>query len=175
MRALTIPIEYIQGLASYITTGTKVDIVSATKSETKESNLIVQNVEVVSFEMQTRVGGDTGTPPVNSISAVTFQIPAAAIPKVVEAVVKGKIQIATRNNADKEQITVAVKPKPITTSFNAPPIKALPLPYPTSTFSLPPLNASDLPMPAAPPKKAKPVKKVEFIQANVKTDLSFEK
>lgn len=176
MRAITIPAEYIQGYASYMNIGSKIDIILAAKIE-EGSNLIVQNVKIIAFENGIRPQSDTGIPASTTITAITFQVPANSAPKIVEAMVKGKIQVVARNNNDNEHIAIVPKTKK-SNSTGAPPIKTSLPPFPIGA-SLPSLDnlnkgLSGLPAPAAPPKKTKPPKKVEFIQANVKSDLTFD-
>ncbi|EKE02831.1 MAG: Flp pilus assembly protein CpaB [uncultured bacterium] len=170
MRAITIPIEYIQGLASYVEIGSKLDLHSASRENTKEKGeLIVQNIKVIAFEKKEQPSPVEGQKPIEAISAVTIEVPAAKTAKLVEAMVNGKLQLALRNINDDEIIALPKKAVAQAPPFNPPP--SLP------TSILPPINMkniNDLPVPAAPPKKpSKPPATVEFIQANVKSEVTF--
>ena len=169
MRAITIPIEYIQGLASYVEIGSKLDLHSASRENAKEKGeLIVQNIKVIAFEKKEQPSPVEGQKPIEAISAVTIEVPAAKAAKLVEAMVNGKLQLALRNMHDDEIVKT-----PKREIIQAPPIN--PSSFPTSI--LPPINMkniNDLPIPAAPPKKpSKPPATVEFIQANVKSEVTF--
>ncbi|OGH96400.1 MAG: Flp pilus assembly protein CpaB [Candidatus Melainabacteria bacterium GWF2_32_7] len=178
LRAITIPIEYIQGFASYINIGSKLDIVAASRESAEhQGKLIVQNVKIISFEKGEVPSSVEGQKPIETITGITIELPAVQTQKLVEAMVKGKLQLVTRNTHDNEVIKVADKPKPKIESLsrNAElPINFNPPAIPNSM--LPPINAKnigDLPLPATPKKASKPPQKVELIQANVKSDVTF--
>jgi Flp pilus assembly protein CpaB len=181
MRAITIPIESIQGFASYISIGTKIDIVSMEKSDNLP-DLILQNVRIIAFETGAKPASGGNTPS-GSVSGITILAPANGIPRLVGAIAKGKLQLVTRNEEDNEYVA-APNPKAKAVAA-APPIAninpgklSLPPVITTPAVTLPPSNLSglsSLPAPATPPRRPpKPPKKVELIQANVKTDVTFD-
>lgn len=175
MRALTIPMEYVQGMASYITVGSKIDVVLAAKTD-GESNLIAQNVRILAFENTVKPGTDT-TPASNTVSGITLEVPADTAPKIVDAMVKGKVQIVARNTNDEGKVVTTTKKSKSEHSSGPSLRSSLPM-IPAGTSLLPPIDALNkglggLPAPATPPKK--PQKNVEVIQANVKSQIPFDK
>jgi len=99
MRVITIPADLVQGLASYIDVGAKIDIVSSSTNNT--SQVILQNIQVLSLGKNTATNNTAKTGVINTI---TLEIPASASAKLVSALSQGKIQLLMRNIADKSII-----------------------------------------------------------------------
>lgn len=172
MRAITIPVEYIQGLGSYINIGSKVDIIStsASKNNTNKPDIVLQNIKIISFEGST--SPSTLTSPIGA-TAITFEIPATSAPKLVESMSNGKLQIIVRNNFDNKLIRRNTRSFNNYNISNVSYIKKLSLPpVPQLTTNFGRTGFSDLPSPAIP--LSQPSKKVEIIQANIKSEVSFD-
>ncbi len=162
-RAITIPKEFIQGIASHIKVGSKVDILSTSKSKGKRPELVLQNVEIISLE--TMLGSGDNEMPATKASAITFEIPAKKSPNLVNAMVNGKLQIIVRGHSDEKIIS--------TNPFNFTMKKSKKLPPPPDESKLlQNTKRSDLPKPQKPVSKTK-THKLEFIEANVKTEHTF--
>jgi len=169
MRAITIPVSNIQGLASYIKVGTHVDVLSTAKTKDSEPGLILQNVKIVSLEAPQGAKDDTIVSALNA-SGVTLEIPASASVRLVNAMQDGKLLFVTRGAND--QNIVPVTRKRVKTSSNTSNIPAnLPnLPQISSIGTLSD-KSDDLPAPAKP--SAAPQAKVEMIQAGVRSEVTF--
>ncbi len=162
-RAITIPKEFIQGIASHIKVGSKVDILSTTKNKGKKPELVLQNIKIISFE--TMLGSGDNEMPATKASALTFEIPARDSAKLVEAMVNGKLQVVVRGHNDEKIIS--------TNPFNFTMKKSKKLPPPPDESKLlQNTKLSDLPKPQKPVSKTK-THKLEFIEANVKTEHTF--
>lgn len=174
MRAITIPMEYIQGLSSYINIGSKIDVVSAVKQESITSEIVLQNVKVIAFETASRGSESDSSSSVQSIiTAVTLEIPAKAISRTVSAMANGKVQLISRNDRDNTVVVQAVRRiNRASNSFvnmgGGRPV----LPPPPNYLN--PKNFGALP---APDKLGTGISgggpKVEVIQANVKSEVTF--
>ncbi|MEI7474031.1 MAG: Flp pilus assembly protein CpaB [bacterium] len=174
MRAISIPVSYIQGLASYITKGSYVDIISMAKTATEQPELILQNVKIISLE-----GVPDGTAQsVIKATAITFQIPAGSSARIVDAMMSGKLQVVARNFTDKKIIGNKSYKKRHSASSSGhnygsiiPGYKLPEVPSISGVPTLPAISSSGLPLPAAP--KLQHTKSVELIQANVKSEVNF--
>lgn len=167
MRAISIPVAYIQGLATFMKKGSSVDIISTAKTATEQPELILQNIKLISVDGQT-----AGVTDATKATSLTFQIPAASSARLVNAMMSGKLLIVARNFTDKKIISKNNNEKKhyaASSSLNISPI--------SSNYNLPELPAltklspSGLPAPASP--SVKPTRKVELIQANVKSEVNF--
>lgn len=177
MRTITVPTSSIQGFASFLKEGMRVDIISTAREDGNSNKsaivgVIIQNVEILSFE--TNNGDKTKT---ENITAITFKVPAGAVNKIVNAMQGGQLMLATRGLDDSigtpsshiESVPYSYKPsykvskKKI--SYSSPQ-------YYSKLPNLPAYNESidSLPAPAAPVIKQE---KVEMIQANVKSEVNF--
>lgn len=182
MRAITIPVESIQGFASYITAGTKIDIISTAKDDS--TDIIAQNIKIIAFENSTKPSADVKAPPISEIKAITLQVPANLTARIVEAMTKGKLQIITRNYNDNQIVAAAVKkekpnynssPMPVRMNLPSPPQIPQTSLIPPSQLPMPLGGAGNFPKAPVPVKKnSKSQKKVEFIQASVKSDVMFD-
>jgi len=125
MRAITIPTSSIQGLASYIFVGSRVDLV-AVKSPPK---IIAQNVKIISMETNIDPNAPAAAPaapapapteattnPVPTLTsanrvsadksvAITVIVPVNSAENVIDAMNSGKIQILTRGANDNKIIS----------------------------------------------------------------------
>ena len=120
MRAITIPTASIQGLAPYITTGSRIDIYTA-KSP---SELIAQNIEIVSLEstpQQTNRPVSPGETRNKNISAdqsssITILVPVELADNVIDSMMQGRLQVVTRGKTDSKIIRKVedIPPPPIT-------------------------------------------------------------
>lgn len=167
MRAITIPVDYIQGLASYLTVGSRVDIISTAKGKENKPEMILQNVKLISLEGVPP--GDTS--PATKATAITLQIPASLASRLVSSMIDGKLQVITRNFQD-NKLVGSSKSRSYGDSGarngDSSNIK----------FELPPppkdMKGLDiLPSPATLPVRTES-KKIELIQANNKTEMSFD-
>lgn len=185
MRLITISSDFVQGLASYINVGAKVDVVSA--SNNNPSQVVLQNVQVTalgkaatSSSSSSGNNSSSGSNNESIVSSITLQIPAGSSAKLVSALSQGKIQILLRNSGDNSVVAAAPKKiKPATSNFARPRLNV------ARSFSLPPaprfntskLNAlPSLPAPASPamnPSRFNYGPKVEVIRAGEKQDVQF--
>ncbi len=163
-RAITIPKEFIQGIASYIKIGSKVDILSTSKSKGRKPELVLQNIKIISFETM-QGAGDTDLPATKA-AAITFEIPAKKSAQLVDAMISGKLQLVVRSNNDEKIIST----NPF--NFAVRKSKKLPPPPPDESKLLQNTKLGDLPKPQKPASKSK-THKLEFIEANVKTEHTF--
>lgn len=178
MRAITIPIDLIQGLASYITVGSRVDIIPIGKSG--NNAFALQNVKIISLENPQDNLANTAT---NKASALTIQIPTEVVSKLVAALSVGKIQVIARpftENSSKETKYITRSNSDGTSgNFKKPNIK-FELPKLPGNISISPDKLSPAKLPSGLPEPAAPPgfssgKKIELIQANVKTEVNFDK
>ncbi|MFA6989093.1 MAG: Flp pilus assembly protein CpaB [Candidatus Gastranaerophilaceae bacterium] len=158
MRLVTIPSVSIQGLATYFKPGTKVDVVSIAKNDTMDSNIIIQNVRIISLESKTP--SPQQTTPAGDLAAITLLIPVQSTAKLIEAFTLGKIQLVARGVNDEGFLNRRVTSRRKFTKID----KNLP-----SITSIP----SKLPAPAM-PMPVKNTQKVEMIQAGSKSEVTFE-
>ncbi|MFH0703302.1 MAG: Flp pilus assembly protein CpaB [bacterium] len=163
MRSITIPIEYIQGLSSYISVESKVDIISASKEADAMPPLILQNTKIISLESSQGSFTDNSIS-IAQASAITFEIPAKFASRLVKAMIDGKLQIICRGLGDN---------KIISEGGSSPASKKITIPPPPFDIeSLKNRGFNTLPEPAAPFNPTP--KKVEIIQSNVKSELTFD-
>jgi len=167
-RAITVPIDFVQGMASYINVGSKVDIISLAKAENGQPGLILQNIKIIHFERAAAQPG-TSTTSSSGATAVTFEIPAALSARFVEVINQGKIQIIARNMSDNRVVPIKLSRK-FSGSSNSGSLSSLKIAPPPPP---PGLKLDNLPEPGT-PGLGKPGKKVEIIQANVKNEVTFD-
>lgn len=168
MRAISVPVAYLQGLASFIKKGSCVDIISTAKTSTEQPELILQNIKLISID-----GATAGVTESNKATSLTFQIPASSSARIVNAMMSGKLLIVARNFTDKKIISKNYKERIHSSKSNSS-ININPL---SANYKLPELptltkiSPNGLPQPASP--TASSSRKVELIQANVKSDVTF--
>jgi len=162
MRAITIPVSYIQGLASYITVGSKIDVISVKKNDNPE--FIVQGVKIISLEGQNVAGSEA---PSSKADAVTLLVPVNTVPRLVDAMANGKLQVIARGFSDNHVVKSYIR---MSNSENT---------YSSNKFTLPPppneirlTGISNIKQNSG--SLAPIYQKVEVIQANVKSEVSFD-
>jgi Flp pilus assembly protein CpaB len=159
MRLVTIPSVAIQGLASYIKVGTRVDIISIAKDKDSNSEILLQNIKIVSMEPKTSDQKIIAS--ASDSSAITFLVPLQSTTKLIETFTLGKIQLIARGDEDRvvfqQRTGRRVFTKQISSS-NLPAITSIPEKLPAPAMPQPVQNNS----------------KVEMIQANNKSEVTFE-
>jgi Flp pilus assembly protein CpaB len=165
MRAITIPSSSIQGMASYITVGSKIDIISAKKENNSE--FLIQGAKIISFEgANTTVSGSV----MSKYDGITILVPVSVVPRLVDAMSNGKLQIVARGYGDNKVVKTFVRTnkyltKQTSSDFSVPP--------PPDGIKLPGISEIKSNSTLVSSEKSK-ARVVEVIQANVKTDVSFE-
>lgn len=170
MRAITIPVSYLQGLGSYMSKGSRVDIISTTKTDSSKPQVILQDVKIISLEGVS----DGDNQPATKATSITFQIPAELSANIVDAMMSGKLQIVARNLTDRVKVkssTTSTKNRNKTVS-SIKNVSNFTLPEIPAITGIPSSSMSGLPSPAMP--SLAPTKKVELIQANVKSEVTFD-
>lgn len=165
-RALTLPADSFQGKTDKIKPGSVVDIYSTTV----DSNWILENVKIMSFES----GGNPPNSPVPSImnaSAITFEVSASDISSFISNISKGKLMFVTRNERDRKSL--AKKTKHSNSNYSASAYPSLPnLPKSVPITDLGGAGGlSGLPQPIQPVVQQPAV---EVIEANVKSKVTFD-
>ncbi|MDD3150554.1 MAG: Flp pilus assembly protein CpaB [Candidatus Gastranaerophilales bacterium] len=161
-RAITIPVNFIQGLASYVKIGSKVDIISTVKSQGQKPEIILENIKIISLETKNKsIITDIKSVPSTDASAITFEIPAEKASNLVDSMVSGKLQIVVRGVQDGKKIS----------NHKSNISAALPK-LPDDISALENREYGALPIPQMPETKEQ--KKVEIIQANMKTQMTFD-
>ncbi|MDD3013176.1 MAG: Flp pilus assembly protein CpaB [Candidatus Gastranaerophilales bacterium] len=161
MRAITIPVGYIQGLASNITVGSKIDVISVKKNDTPE--FLLQGVKIISLEGPNVTGNEA---PSSKADAITLLVPASSVPRLVDTMNSGKLQFVARGFSDNHIIKNYSR---INYSGNNSSSHKFTLPPPPNSIKLTGINdirqnsGSMMPI----------YQKVEVIQANVKSEVSF--
>lgn len=124
MRAINIPAHSIQGLAPYMSTGSKIDIYTVKTP----SELIAQNIKIIALDSNTSKPTGKFAPPAvkksaskkylsaDKASGITILVPGSIADKVVNSMIQGKLQFITRGQNDNKLISKAVDlpPPPIT-------------------------------------------------------------
>lgn len=162
MRAISVPTSYILGLAYYHKVGSKVDILSAIKAPDGKFPIIVQNATILAVDKAkpVRAGKNSQPQPVGE-QALTFEVPASKIREFVTAAVSGKIQIVSRSRDDNQ--VVRYQSDKEKDQYVAPPV---------SLRDIQDTSIGELPEPVIPDIEPA-VRKVEMIQANVKSEIEF--
>ncbi len=158
-RAVTIPVNKFKGLASHIKVGSRVDILKVSTPP----EFIAQNIKIISFESgnsqparRNPNDADTGKMTAKMASAITFLIPIDIVSNVIDAMIRGNLQIITRNNTD-DRLLLSESPETIA-----------PLPEPPP---IPPSEQANLPGPAMPEPDPQ---QVEIIKASSVTTMEIK-
>jgi pilus assembly protein CpaB len=158
LRAVSVRVNEVIGVAGYVVPGTRVDVV-ATVSPTQQaqdmtSKVILTDVQVLAAGTKIERDADSDKPiPVN---VVTLLVNPEEAERLTLAANEGKIQLALRNPLDKDNpVTRGVRPAGLL--GNAPPVRAYPR-------ALPPRSASAAS--AAPAAAAVPAMTVEIIRGD---------
>lgn len=176
MRAVTLPIDSIKGLASYVVVGSRVDILPmGTRNGVQD---VLQNIKILSLE------NDPATPSnviASKATGITFEVPTSMVYGLVSAATDGKLQVIARSPNDKSTTATIRHSAPRYSSHSEaalPPLN-MQLPKVPGNISIvpekgltPEKSLGGLPEPTEPPKP--PSRKVELIQANVKSEVSFD-
>ena len=113
LRAVSVKVNEVIGVAGYVLPGTRVDVV-ATVSPTQQptdmtSKVILTNVAVLAAG--TKIERDTDRNKPISVTVVTLLVDPTESEKLTLAANEGKIQLALRNPLDKESpVTKGIKP-----------------------------------------------------------------
>lgn len=166
MRAITIPVSYIQGLASYIKVGSKIDVVTAKKDNNPE--FVLQGVRIISMEGANVSGSES---PSSKADAITLLVPANSVPRLVDAMINGKLQVVARGFSDNHVIKNYVHINRTVNSYS-PTRFTLPPPPSSEGIKLTGINDTRHDSVFMPPIRNN-TKKVEIIQANVKSEIDF--
>ncbi|MCF6320256.1 MAG: Flp pilus assembly protein CpaB [Rhizobiaceae bacterium] len=103
MRAVTIPVDDVSGVAGFITPGDRVDIVLISSGETMSADLILQNVKVLTID-QAADERDTSAKIAN---AVTVEVTSEDARKLALAKATGKLSLTLRAAGDALVVTDA--------------------------------------------------------------------
>ncbi len=126
MRAVSVRVNDVIGVAGFLQPGNHVDVVSAYREgQTSKSDTVVQNVKVLAVDQTAST--DKNEPVV--VRAVTLEVTPEDAERLVLAEHRGSIQLALRNPSDEEMVamrTVAPPPAPAAALPPAPVAKAKP-------------------------------------------------
>jgi pilus assembly protein CpaB len=138
LRAVSVRVNEVIGVAGYVVPGTRVDVV-ATVSPTQQkqdmtSKVILSDVQVLAAGTKIERDTDEGKPiPVN---VVTLLVNPDEAERLTLAANEGKIQLALRNPLDKENpVTKGVRPAALLGS--APPVRSFSRALPPRTAAVP--------------------------------------
>jgi pilus assembly protein CpaB len=113
MRAVSVRVNEVIGVAGYVLPGTHVDVL-ATANPTEQpgditSKVVLTNVQVVTAGTKLEQSGDKGKPV--AVSVVTLLVTPEQSERLTLASTEGKIQLALRNPLDKTTpVTKGIKP-----------------------------------------------------------------
>ena len=162
MRALSVRVNDVIGVAGYVLPGTRVDVlVTVSPTDQRDdmtSKVILSNVQVLTAG--TRIERDVEKDKPVSVSVVTLLVDPAQAERLTLASTEGKIQLALRNPMDKTTPqTLGVKPAVLLASAVAPARPATPARRPAASAR----NVTAAAVPAPAPEAA-PV--VEIIRGD---------
>lgn len=96
MRAVTIPVDDVSGVAGFITPGDRVDIVLIRSGETMTADLILQNVKVITVDQ----GADVRNTGAKIANAITLEVTSEEAKKLALAKATGKLSLTLRAAGD---------------------------------------------------------------------------
>lgn len=199
-RAMTIPVTNITGVGGFINPGCRVDILSVmaksmkgaskeAKGDDKISKILIQNVKVLATSGKSAAAADSKGG-ASSGQTITIAVPADQVIKLALAFNngEGQIQVVMRGYNDAAEITKTEMDtgELITGNSGKPknaPIPQISLPKPPSETSYAAGNNTDLNSilnnpealpPPEPPTAQTKTHSVELIQANSRSEVSFE-
>jgi pilus assembly protein CpaB len=113
MRAVSVRVNDVVGVAGYVLPGTRVDVVATvnpTQNQTDvTSKVVLANVQVLTSGTKIEQDGDKGKP--MEVSVVTLLVDPSEAERLTLASTEGKIQLALRNPLDKTApVTSGVRP-----------------------------------------------------------------
>jgi len=174
MRAVSVKVNDVIGVAGFVIPGTRVDVIligSPERHDADTSKVILENVQVLAAGQN--VEQDVNGKPQN-VQVITLLVDPEDAQKLALASVDGRIQLALRNPLDLERKnTVATRKAALFTSASAmppekPALRPMParkLPASIPVVTLPPIAAEN-------PKPR--ILKVELIQGSEKKSVDFE-
>jgi pilus assembly protein CpaB len=102
MRAMSVRVNEVIGVAGYVLPGTRVDVLATAspneQRETTTSKVVLANVQVVTAGTRLEQNGDKGKP--MAVSVVTLLVSPEQAERLTLASTEGKIQLALRNPLD---------------------------------------------------------------------------
>jgi pilus assembly protein CpaB len=128
MRAVSVRVNEVVGVAGYVLPGTRVDVV-ATASPTNErtdttSKVILSNVQVLTAGTRMEKDQDQGKPV--QVTVVTLLVNPEQAERLALASTEGKIQLALRNPLDQgAPVTPGIKTSALVGSVKAAPVRQL--------------------------------------------------
>ncbi len=113
LRAVSVRVNEVIGVAGYVTPGTRVDVVATVNPTTQHqditSKVILTDVQVLAAGTKIERTGDRDKPV--PVTVVTLLVDPNEAERLTLASSEGKIQLALRNPLDKERpVTVGVRP-----------------------------------------------------------------
>jgi pilus assembly protein CpaB len=118
MRALSVRVDDVVGVAGFLLPGNYVDVVSSRRVQERAlAETIVQKVKVLAVDQTTST--DKNDPII--VRAVTLEVAPAQAEKIAKAAQEGKIQLTLRNPTDEQineeaappvEVKVAAAPRP---------------------------------------------------------------
>jgi len=103
MRAVSVEVDEVVGIAGFVKPGTRVDVVATIKGRGRSfdaySKVILQDVRVLAVDQTLE---EHGSGPTETVNVVTLEVSPADAEKVAFAAHQGKLQLALRNPTDKE-------------------------------------------------------------------------
>jgi pilus assembly protein CpaB len=125
MRAVSVRVNDVVGVAGFLLPGNRVDVVSAYSDGMKtRSETVIQNVKVLAVDQ--KASTDENEPVV--VRAVTLEVTPLDAEKLVLAEERGSIQLALRNPHDEQLAMLTQPPAPVAAPAPAPAQKAAPRP-----------------------------------------------
>ena len=105
MRAISVAVDQVVGVAGFVTPGTRVDVILIMQPPGERENLarvILQNIQALAANQQITEGED-GQPIISTV--VTVLVNPDQAEKLALAANRGRIQMALRNTLDLESIS----------------------------------------------------------------------
>jgi pilus assembly protein CpaB len=118
MRAVSVRVNDVVGVAGFLLPGNRVDVVAAYRERQDVlSETVVQNVKVLAIDQS--ASSDKNEPVV--VRAVTLEVTPADAEKLILAEQRGSIQLALRNPLDEKVTAKAAKAAPVVQTKAPPP------------------------------------------------------
>lgn len=141
MRAVTIRVNDVVGVAGFLLPGNRVDVINLYKESDYKTDVVLSNVKILAIDQ--RASNDENKPML--VRAVTLELSMGQAEQLLVAKGRGSLQLALRNPNDNAQVEVAL--------FNQ-----SSKPEPVKQLSEPPVLA----------KAATPTERVVYVQSNSK-------
>ncbi|MEW6130945.1 MAG: Flp pilus assembly protein CpaB [Acidobacteriota bacterium] len=198
MRAVSVKVDDVTGVAGFVTPGTHVDVIAVGSVEGRDGDLskvFLENIEVLAAGQN--VERDAQGKPLNNVQVVTLLVTPADAQKLVLASVESRIRLALRNPLDTEQANPIASSKtgiytgssttssPSSSPAAAPTTEPAPVKYkpvvvrvaprkpvaPKPVVTIPPPTTAATP----PPQPTKITVEVELIKGDKRETRIFEK